>query len=156
MNSCNGEDAWSSYIRFVPRIKKPNKYVPPLQILRYPIEQPQLRFVRQQCLIASQQTTRTLPALFTRKQQKRFRPEARLDLHDSYKNIEEILLDFCTNCIVKNIKYILIITGKGRGIIKENTIVWLQTHNNFVIKYFEITDSSNACGSIGVHLRGAK
>ena len=55
--------------------------------------------------------------------------------------------------IINNIKFITIITGKGRGIILTNTIEWLRSHTHLVSEYFEIRDSNNACGSIGVKLK---
>ncbi len=148
------KDLWSEYIQSVTPIDNSNKYITPLQELHYSVDMERLRFSRQQKhLINAVSTTERELSLFSRKQKKRFKSEVSLDLHDNFDNIDAVLGDFCTRCIINNIKFITIITGKGRGIVRDNVIDWLKSHTHLVSEYFEIRDSNNACGSLGIRLK---
>ena len=153
----NDHVLWNKYICSVSQIDNSNKYVSPLCELKYSVKRSELGFLRQQQQLinsVSYEERDLIP--FSRKQKKRFKSEARLDLHDVSDDIDIILSKFCTSCIIRNIKYITIITGKGQGILREKVTQWLRVHTQFVSEYFEITDSANACGSLGVHLRTHK
>lgn len=148
------KDVWEEYIRSVTPIDNSNKYVTPLQALHYSANLEKLRRSRQQqYLINLESNANREVRLFTRNQKKRFKSESTLDLHDEFDNIDAALNNFCTRCIINNIKFITIITGKGRGIVLHNVIEWLKEHTYLIGEYFEITDSTNACGSLGVRLK---
>lgn len=148
------KDSWTEFIRSVTPINNSNKYIPPPQEYQYPISAEALRFLRkQQRLINAMPVAEHELGSFSRRQKRRFRYEAKLDLHDKFNDVDTILDNFCSQCIINNIKFITIITGKGRGIILTNTIEWLRSHTHLVSEYFEIRDSNNACGSIGVKLK---
>ncbi len=148
---------WNEYIRSVSPINNLNKYVSPLRKLKYSLNRSELGFLRQQQqLINSVSYKNRDLTLFSRKQRKHFKSEARLDLHDISDEIDNVLAEFCTRCIIRDIRYITIVTGKGRGILRDRVTQWLRSHTQFVSEYFEITDSANACGSLGVHLKTRK
>ena len=66
------------------------------------------------------------------------RPEIKLDLHgNTLKEAKKSLFRFIKSCIDKNIRCILVITGKkktlngSRGIIRENLPLWLKENELF-------------------------
>ena len=64
---------------------------------------------------------------------RRSKPEATLDLHGyTLYSAKLILHKYITNCYEKNIRSVLIITGKGirnKGVIKEEVPKWLSEKN---------------------------
>ena len=84
---------------------------------------------------------------------KKFEPRATVDLHGHTREISGVLETFCSRCILDGIREVTIITGKGEGIVKSATVLWLTTHPEFVIGFFEIKDSRGEWGSFGVRLR---
>ena len=145
---------WHEYTRSVLQLDNSNKYVSPLRELNYSISHSELGFLRQQQQLINSVSFGARDLIpFSRKQKKRFKSEARLDLHDVLGDIDKVLVEFCTRCMIKKIRYITIITGKGGGILREKVTRWLRSHTQFISEYFEIVDSSNACGSLGVHLK---
>ena len=89
----------------------------------------------------------------TRTEIKRFQPECAIDLHGYTREIDETLEKFCSKCILKGIREIIIITGKGEGIVKSATLCWIKSHPEFVIGFYEIKDLKMESGSFGVRLR---
>ena len=47
------------------------------------------------------------------------------------------IASFCSKCILYGMHYVTIITGKGKGILRNSVILWLKNNNQFVIEYFE-------------------
>ena len=84
---------------------------------------------------------------------KKIRFEKSIDLHGCTREIDGILATFCARCILNNIHDISIIIGKGRGIVKSATEIWLKLHPEFVIGFFEIKDLMGESGAFGVKLR---
>lgn len=84
---------------------------------------------------------------------KKFKSESYIDLHGHTKEIDYILEDFCINCIMSKFKYVTIITGKGRGILKEATEIWLMKHPEFIVAFAGIKDSMQEIGAYAVKLR---
>jgi DNA-nicking Smr family endonuclease len=89
-----------------------------------------------------------------RRERKNFVGEATIDLHGLSRNISPILIDFCLKCLERNVKNIVIISGKGEGILKNAVLEWLIANSAIVIGFFEIRDASGGSGSFGVRLRG--
>ena len=85
--------------------------------------------------------------------QKKFKAKATLDLHGYTRNIDHTLEVFCSKCILNDCREVIIITGKGEGIVKEATRFWLTKHPEFVIGFFEIKDSLGESGAFGIRLR---
>ena len=73
---------------------------------------------------------------------KRFKPDATLDLHGySLYSAKLILHKYLINCYEKNIRNVLIITGKGqsnKGVLKEEVPKWLtdNTIRKLLIEYY--------------------
>lgn len=92
--------------------------------------------------------------------QRKFKSEASIDLHftvdiknSSNNDLNNILETFFSKCILYGFSCVTVITGKGKGILKNSVILWLQNNSQFVKKYFEIKDSKKECGSLGIYLR---
>lgn len=84
---------------------------------------------------------------------KKFKSERYIDLHGYKRDIDTVLENFCTNCILKNYKFVTIITGKGNGIIKEATENWILRHPEFIIAFSGIKDSMQQVGAYAIKLR---
>ena len=78
---------------------------------------------------------------------------ASIDLHGKTREIDEILKNFCARCILHNKNEVIVITGKGEGILRATTETWLKNHPEFIIGFFPIIDSKREIGSFGVRLR---
>lgn len=85
--------------------------------------------------------------------QRKFKSEASIDLHFINDDLNNVLETFFSKCILYGFSYVTVITGKGKGILKNLVILWLQNNSQFVSKYFEIKDSKKECGSLGIYLR---
>ncbi len=91
--------------------------------------------------------------ILPRAETKKFRAQRTIDLHGYTREIDKTLENFCAGCIVDRIREVLIITGKGQGIVKTATQQWLRSHPEFVIGFFEVKDSVGESGAFGVRLR---
>lgn len=91
-----------------------------------------------------------------RSERRRFRSVYSIDLHGQTRHVDDILESFCYKCMVQNCREVTIITGKGNGIVKNATEIWLQSHPEFIIGYFKIKDSMKGSGAFGVRLRSLK
>ena len=84
---------------------------------------------------------------------KKFTPRRTIDLHGYTRQIDETLATFCAHCVLNGIYDILVITGKGQGIVKSATELWLNSHPEFIVGFFSIKDVMGESGSFGVRLR---
>lgn len=84
---------------------------------------------------------------------KKFKSQRSIDLHGYTREVDETLEVFCSQCILTGIREIIVITGKGAGIVKSATERWLGSHPEFVIGFFKIKDFQGESGSFGVRLR---
>jgi DNA-nicking Smr family endonuclease len=92
--------------------------------------------------------------LTPRREKRKFFEEARLDLHGLTKEkAEQILPIFCKKCILLEIRNIVIITGKGDGIIRQATHDWLISSPLYVVSFHPIKDSRGESGAYAVRLR---
>ncbi|MDR1289393.1 MAG: Smr/MutS family protein [Holosporales bacterium] len=92
----------------------------------------------------------------SRKERRNFEEEATIDLHGCNRNISSLLMIFCLECIEKKLRNIVIISGKGEGILKNAVSEWLLSTPDIVIGYFEIRDESGSSGAFGVKLRNIR
>ena len=111
------------------------------------------KLVRTQVLLSNLDNRNYKTSIANRKVQKHFRSEASIDLHYINGDLSNILETFCSKCILYGCHYATIITGKGKGILKNTVIMWFQQNSQFVSEYFEIKDMKKECGSLGIHLR---
>jgi|GEM_PF-664243 len=98
--------------------------------------------------------------------------EARLDLHGLNKTqAHEQLVEFLNRCYQKNLRCVLVITGKGKskstssewlspskGVLKEKVPFWLSSNalNKIILKYFEAQPKDGGSGALYVYLRRQK
>ena len=84
---------------------------------------------------------------------KKFIPKRTIDLHGYTRQIDETLATFFAKSILNGIYDVLVITGKGQGIVKSATESWLRSHPEFVTGFFRIKDVMGESGAFGVRLR---
>ena len=92
------------------------------------------KFKKNKIIISETDNNSNQSKLFKKK---RFKPDSILDLHGcTLYSAKLILLKFISNCYEKNIRNVLIITGKGqnnKGALKEEVPKWLS--DKFFNKY---------------------
>lgn len=82
--------------------------------------------------------------------------ERRIDLHGfSQVQANEALKKFILDCYKDGIRHVLVITGKGQGILKERTREWLLERDmkSFVLKYVTAQQKDGGDGALYVYLR---
>lgn len=90
---------------------------------------------------------------FNKSEIKKFKSERFIDLHGYTREIDNVLENFCISCILKNFKFVTVITGKGSGIVREATKEWLTQHPEFIIAFIGIKDTMQQTGAYAVKLR---
>jgi DNA-nicking Smr family endonuclease len=90
--------------------------------------------------------------LLSRTEQRRFKSTACLDLH-GHRRDTTALEEFCIKCMEKGIKNVIVITGKGSGILREFVYNWIHDNPHIISGFFEIKDQSGGVGSFGVRLK---
>lgn len=89
-----------------------------------------------------------------RKEKRKFREDAVIDLHGFTKEkISQTLQMFCAKCISVNLRNIIVITGKGNGIVKKETLDWIFSDSSHVLSFFPIYDSKKEVGAFALRLR---
>ncbi|MBQ8651256.1 MAG: Smr/MutS family protein [Alphaproteobacteria bacterium] len=88
-----------------------------------------------------------------RKERRKFKSEATIDLHGFSRDVDSALNTFCYKCRIQKLKMITIITGKGSGIVKNFTQIWIEQHPEHIESFFQIKDSKMESGSFAVTLR---
>lgn len=151
-------DIWEEYIKSVTKLKPSNKFVPPIDKIRFKSKDINITYTINRSLVnnslVNNSSVNNSLKEFDRKSKRKFKSEAKLDLHGiNLQNLDDILMNFCIKAIMYDFTYATIITGKGKGILKEHVINWLQHNTNYVTEYFEIKDSKNSCGSLGIHFK---
>lgn len=139
-------DEWNEYIQTIIPIKKSNRYVNPINKEKIAINDNNiLNFTNRVNTISNSIN-------LSRTQKRKFKSEVKLDLHGIHPNlINDTITNFCTKAILYNFQFATIITGKGKGIIKQHVLDWIMS-SNLVSYYFEIKDSQRECGAIGIKL----
>ena len=146
---------WEAYKKFV----VPNKKS---KLFEKQIENPRIiknsessnnKILNNQNFLSNLSNSQYNTSIANKKIQRKFKSETSIDLHYITGDLNNILETFCSKCILYGMHYVTIITGKGKGILRNSVILWLKSNNQFVIEYFEIKDIRNECGSLGIHLR---
>lgn len=89
-----------------------------------------------------------------RKEQRKFREDAVIDLHGFTRGkIFRTLQMFCAKCISVNLRNIIVITGKGSGVVKKETLDWIFSDSSYVLSFFPIYDSKKEVGAFALRLR---
>lgn len=89
-----------------------------------------------------------------KKEKRKFQEESRIDLHGLTRDrVFKSLESFCSKCISVNIRNIVVITGKGDGILKEEAINWIKSSPTYVVSFFPIYDSREEVGAFAIRLR---
>lgn len=153
-------DSWDDYKKFV----IPNKTN---KLIERSLESPRIiknresnKLIKNQEFLSNLDNRNYSINISNAKNQKKFKSEASIDLHfimdiknKSNNDLSNILETFFSKCILYGFNCVTVITGKGKGILKNSVILWLQKNSQFVSKYFEIKDSRRECGSLGIYLR---
>ena len=143
---------WKSYSRALEKLDRSNIATPsranPPKRIPNPALNDRISFVSNR-----KSFRHTEVSSVARSTRKHFLPTNTIDLHGYTRDIDFALENFCADNILKNRREVIVITGKGRGIVKGATVNWLKNHPEFVIGFFEIRDSRGGSGSFGVRLR---
>lgn len=156
MGFIEDDDIWNEYKKSVEKIDRKNIFTPEIKISR-----------KQNFAIKTNRTQNSTVEFMNnrrsfkdvdiinlnKKDRKKFRSEATIDLHGYTRKVDSTLEMFCSKCIVSNVKDITIISGKGEGIVKAAVLHWLNNHSEYVIGFFEIKDTLGESGAFGVKLR---
>ncbi|MDR0552577.1 MAG: Smr/MutS family protein [Holosporales bacterium] len=95
-----------------------------------------------------------MPYVMEKTERKRFKPEASIDLHGATKfNLRSILENSLADYIKGGIRNIIIVTGKGSGIVRQETYDFLLSASDYVISFAPVIDSTNNYGSFIVRLK---
>ena len=137
-------DSWEEYKKYVTPNKTNKLFVKSL-------ESPKI--IKNQEFLSNLDNKKYNTNVADKTTQKKFKSEASIDLHFIKDDLNNVLETFFSNCILYGFSYVTVITGKGKGILKNSVILWLQKNSQFVSKYFEIKDSKKECGSLGIYLR---
>ena len=90
----------------------------------------------------------------SKRDKRKFVYQNKLDLHGcTTETLFDKLQRFCEMNIQNGIRNVEIITGKGNGIMKTQTQIWLQIHSRYIISYTTKQDKYNQGGSFLVKLR---
>ena len=90
----------------------------------------------------------------TKQERKNIVFKNKIDLHGcKVADVYDIMQDFCTKCIMRGEREIIVITGKGSGKIRSATENWINDNKTLVIKYSRVRDCYNQCGCFYVWLR---
>lgn len=149
---------WKEYSKDISKLKNTNRVTPHAQT--FANKTPKKNETKRQTeevlnIIVNRENWPTLSVSPLNKNERRkFREEAMIDLHGHTREVDETLEIFCAKCILNNIKSIVIVSGKGNGILRNAVRSWLENNPRFIIGYFEIRDSRAESGAFGVRLRG--
>ncbi|MDR0942821.1 MAG: Smr/MutS family protein [Holosporales bacterium] len=91
--------------------------------------------------------------ILNKKNRRKFVPQAEIDLHGRTRDVDDVLETFCLRRIANGVKCVAIITGKGKGVVKQATINWLKSNPKLIVGFYEIKDSSGGSGVLGVRLK---
>lgn len=157
MSDIKDIDLWKEYTKTVEKIENSNREIPALVNVKQSIKSHNLRRnnkIDSAIFEFDRKNFSHLSVIQLNKQErKKFRGEATIDLHGYTREINRVLERFCSRCLVTNVRNVVIITGKGEGIVKEAVRTWILNNPKFTIGYFEIKDSAGGSGAFGIRLR---
>ena len=146
-------DSWEEYKKYVTPNKTNKLFVKSLESPKIIKNRESNRLIKNQEFLSNLDNKKYNTNVADKTTQKKFKSEASIDLHFIKDDLNNVLETFFSNCILYGFSYVTVITGKGKGILKNSVILWLQKNSQFVSKYFEIKDSKKECGSLGIYLR---
>lgn len=143
-------DVWNDFIKTVKKSDRSNVFVPDIQF-----QKPNIHKVDVVTAVLNSRVSRQhiSVAPMNRAEIKNFKPKKSIDLHGYTREIDGTLATFCAKAILAGIYEVVLITGKGHGIVKSATKFWLKSHPELVISFFEVKDSMGESGAFGVKLR---
>lgn len=145
--------SWEDYTRSVIPNKNNKLFINKLESPRIITNREKNRLVKNQEFLSNLENKNYNINIADRKTQKKFRSEASIDLHYINSDLNIVLETFFSKCILYGIRYVTVITGKGKGILKNSVILWMKENSQFINEYFEIKDSRQECGALGIHLK---
>ena len=145
--------SWEEYTRSVVPNKNNKLFINKLESPRIITNREKNRLVKNQEFLSNLENKNYNINIADRKTQKKFRSEASIDLHYINSDLNIVLETFFSKCILYGIRYVTVITGKGKGILKNSVILWMKENSQFVNEYFEIKDIRQECGALGIHLK---
>jgi DNA-nicking Smr family endonuclease len=93
----------------------------------------------------------------TARSAKKLTPEARIDLHGATTaQAQSRLTDFITHCQTQGKRTVLIITGKGEGVLRSWFREWLAHNHASLVGYKRAPDALGGDGAFMVQLRRLK
>lgn len=143
-------DVWKDFIKNIKKSDRSNIFVPNIQLRKPNIHKADAVTVVLNGRV-SRQYLRVVP--MSRAEIKSFKPKKSIDLHGYTREIDGILATFCAKAILAEVYEVVVITGKGQGIVKSAAKFWLKSHPEFVVSFFEIRDSMGESGAFGIKLR---
>ena len=145
--------AWEEYKKLVTPNKNNKLFEKQLENPRIIKNRESTRLIKNQEFLSNlnNKNYKTTPA--DRKFQKSFKSQASIDLHYIKEDLNNVLSRFFSKCILYELHYVTVVTGKGKGILRNSVILWLKNNSQFVSEYFEIKDSRKESGALGIHLR---
>lgn len=149
-------DVWLEYTKDVEKLEKPNvvaKFQTPEFVAQTRSIKAKNEFEDVLNFFEAKRKHHFETSTLNKKERKKFRSEAVIDLHGYTREIDQVLENFCLKCIINNIRFVTIISGKGTGIVKSAVSSWLQNNPHIVSGFFEIKDYLGESGSFGVSLR---
>ena len=110
----------------------------------------------------NQQTLQANRKTISRLERGKLKPEASFDLHGLGKvNAKEAVLKFIKNSVLKNLRCVLIITGKknshlgAKGVLRESLPIWLKEDNvsNYILGHSYASSKDGGDGARYILLR---
>ncbi|MDR1476261.1 MAG: Smr/MutS family protein [Holosporales bacterium] len=159
MASTKDIDLWHEYAKSVEKLKNKDK-VATHQEYRPFVRKENYKSVAEQRYIAlkeapyekaSRSTLRVVK--LTKSERRNFSEEAVIDLHGFSRDVATNLTNFCLKCIERKVKNVVMISGKGEGVLKNAVLEWLIANPELVVGFFEIKDAVGGSGAFGVRLR---
>ncbi len=144
---------WEEYTKSVILNKNNKLFVNKLENPRIITNREKTRLIKNQEFLSNLDNRNHNINITDIKTQKKFKSESSIDLHYINSDLNTVLETFFSKCILYGIRYVIVITGKGRGILKNSVISWMKQNSQFVSEYFEIKDSRQECGALGIHLK---
>lgn len=112
---------------------------------------------RHEALLAQATVQPQAVPVLTNRSAKKLTPEARIDLHGATTaQAQSRLTDFITHCHMQGKRTVLIITGKGEGILRTWFREWLAYNHAFIVAYKRAPDLLGGDGAFMVQLRRLK
>lgn len=145
--------SWEEYTKSVIPNKNSKLFIKKLESPRIITNRESTRLIKNQEFLCNLNNKNYHISIADRKIQKKFRSEASIDLHYINRNLNTVLETFFSKCILYGFHYVTVITGKGKGILRNSVILWLKQNSQFASEYFEIKDSRQECGALGIHLK---